>query len=125
MNLNPTEVIAAGFAASAVIFILRLIYEIAAKKKFTVPDWVMVVMVYIAAFILAMIFTPAQLPVFPSGGDPSALVPAYLTWLEVLLTYLSAVAVVATVFYVFILQKVKDGLNPALAPSAYKDAPKA
>ena len=119
MILDPIQIFVAGLAASAVIFILRLVYEIAAKRKFTVPDWVMVVLVYIAAFILALIFTPAHLPVMPSGADPSALVPAYLMWLGLLLTYLSAVAIVATVFYVFILQKVKNALNPALAPAAY------
>ena len=123
MVLTVTQVFVAGIVASALIVFFRLLYEIAAKRKFTVPDWVMVVIVYVVAYFLALGFTPAQLPAFPSGSDPTSTVPMVLTWLGSLLTYLSAVALVATAFYFFILQKVKDGLGPVVAPTAYGVTP--
>ena len=116
--MNSQETIYLGLAVSVLTIVLRWIYQAATSKKLVVPNWVMVVIVYLVSFVLALIFTPSQLGALPVwAGDPSVFVPALLTFVGTLLTYLTAVTTLATIFYTFVLQKLQ-AVIPQLGSSS-------
>lgn len=124
IQLTFAQVAVIGVIASALVVLLRLVYEMAVQRKFTVPNWVMIVLVYIASLVLAVWFFPQTIPIWPGvAGDFSVAVITVLgfvaNWLTVLTIYVAA----ASVIYLVLLQKVKDGLGQAVAPRVYPPQP--
>ena len=124
IQLTFVQVAVIGVVASALVAVLRLIYEVAAQRKFTVPDWFMIVLVYIASFALAIWFFPQTMPIWPGvAGDAPTVVIAVLGYVSSFLVVLTIYAAAASVIYLVLLQKVKDGLGQAVAPRVYPPQP--
>ena len=120
IDLSVTQLAFIGAIASALVIALRFLYELAAKQKFAVPDWVMVVIVYVASFLMAVWLFPQTLPAWPAfGGDPAALIAGLISYIGNLLVVLTAYSASATLIYTVMLQKVKDGLSQAFLPKLY------
>lgn len=120
LELSVTQLAFIGAIASALVIVLRFVYELAAKQKFVVPDWVMVVIVYAASFLMAVWLFPQTLPSWPAfTGDPASLVSSVFTYIGNLLVVLTAYSASATLIYTVMLQKVKDGLSQAFLPRLY------
>lgn len=119
-NFTASQLAIVGLAATVLVYLIRLIYEIAAKQKFVVPDWVQLVLVYVVAFALAVLWFPQTLPPLPVFSvDIAGSVMLIFTYVGQLLAMLTAYAVSATVIYLLILEKLKIALGQKLIPTLY------
>jgi branched-subunit amino acid transport protein len=120
INLSASQLSIVGLAATVLVYLIRLIYEIAAKERFSIPDWVQIVLVYVVSFVLAVLWFPQTLPALPVlSADPTNTVMVVLTYVGQLLAMLTTYAVSATAIYVLILNKVKVALGQKLTPTLY------
>lgn len=121
VNLTVTQVLYLGIAASAIVAVLRLVYEFAKKQKLVVPDFVMVVLVYSASFGLAFFWFRQALPAFPAldPADIPGLIGALLQYVGNLLVALTAYSGAAAIIYDALLFKVKDALGKQFMPAVY------
>lgn len=119
MELSLSQIAFISVTASVVVIVLRFIYEFAAKKSLTVPNWVMLVLVYLASLVLAWLWFPQTLPAYPGWGwDPTSILP-FLVYLGQLLVILTAYASVAAGIYTLMLKDVKDSIGQAILPKLY------
>lgn len=122
MQLSIEQLAFVSIVASALVAVLRLIYEVAKKESFQVPDWVMLALVYVASFGLAVLWFPQTLPHLPVfSTDFVGSVALGLTYAGQLLTMLTAYAAAAAIIYDALLFKVKEAVGTALAPTVYVD----
>ena len=125
VNFTLSQLAAIGVIASFLVILIRLLLEIAMKRKFVVPDWVMIVIVYVFSFAVAVWWFPQAMPTFPifSPTDPVSWVPAFLGYVSNVLVALTAYAAAAGAIYAVLFQKVKDGIGQVVAPAAYPPLP--
>ncbi len=120
MQLSIVQLAFVSIAASALVLVIRFIYELAAKKSVTIPDWVMLVFVYVAAFALAVLWFPQTLPALPMfTGDIIGSVGLALVYAGQLLTMLTAYVAAAALIYDALLIKVKEGIGQKFMPAVY------
>ncbi len=120
IQFTAVQLVVIGLAASVIVYLMRLVYELGSKKKFSVPDWVQVVVVYVVSLLLAVLWFPQTLPPLPvMSGDILLTVTSILTYAGLLLSILTAYTTSATAIYVLIIQKVKVGLGQAIMPLLY------
>lgn len=119
--LTPEQIFTLGLIASVLVTVLRFVYEALAKQKVTLPDWVMLVIVYIVSLVTGVLWFPQALPTLPIIilGDPIGTGTVILTYVTSLLVVLTAYTTSAAVIYAFVIQKVKDGLSRKFLPKLY------
>lgn len=120
ITLSPEQIVTLSLIASVLVIVLRFIYEIAKKKSLVVPDWVMLVLVYVVSLLVGILWFPQALPPLPMiPPEPLAAVGAVLGFIGSVLAMLTVYATVAALIYDILLKKVKDGLGQLLLPRLY------
>lgn len=125
VNLTPSQVAAVGTLASFLVLLFRWLYEMLAKRKVTLPDLVMVLIVYAVSLGLAILWYPQTLPALPvfAGLDAPALTLAALQYAGSWITVLSIYVGWASIIYAVLFEKVKLGVGYLTMPRLYGAAP--
>ena len=110
MELSPEALFAIGLVASVIVWALKLL----AQNGQAVPDAVLTDGVYVVSGVLALLFNPVALPMFPPFIDLASFVPALIAWIGALLVPLSAFAGFAALVYQVLLKKILDGVSAKL-----------
>lgn len=110
MELSPELLFVIGLAASAVVWIVKIVQ----KNGGTISSGWLTAGVYVASGLLAFLFAAPVLPSFPPFVDLASFVPALLAWAGDLLVPLSAFVGFATAVYNVFLKKVLDGVAARL-----------
>jgi hypothetical protein len=115
VTLDAAQVILVGLIASALTTAFRLIYEFASKQNFTVPDWVMQLIVGGVSFGVAWLWFPPVLPDLPAfGADFAENAVIATNYLSSLFVALAAEFVVAHIFYKWFVERIQHGLEGRL-----------
>lgn len=95
-----------GLAATAILYVLKLITTQFPKIKIT-REWVSV-LIYVVALGLSFAFGGFVLPAFAVFTDPLTFVSAFFGFINALLLAMAAPVSLATLFYNLILKRVFD-----------------
>lgn len=122
LDLTVNQLVLVGIITSALVTVVRFVWEFFAKKKIEVPDWVMQLLVYVVSGAVALLWFPPSLPPLPqlpAGAELPEIVDAYNVFLGSLLTTLSGFLVVAHLFYKWFIQKVRENLGKKFMPELF------
>lgn len=99
--LTEVQMFIIATVASLIVWGLKL-------SKQNIPSGWLTTGVYVVSLVLAFLFTPLALPVFPPFVDAVTFVPALILWIGDALIPLSAMAGFATLIYNALLKAVLD-----------------
>lgn len=123
-EFTPEQVIYLSVVASISAMVLRLAYELLAKKKLTLPEWVMNFGVFLVSLVISLIWQPVVIPPLPLPftGDPAVDVPATVLFVQNFVGVFAVVLAFAVFIYKYLIVKVKEYLAKKLMPSLYPTA---
>jgi len=116
--VNDVQLYIIGLLASAFVYIAKLIVgkfpNVVIRR-----DW-LTVLLYVASFGLALLWSGFVVPVFGVFSDPLSFVAALLIWISDVLVALAVPVSFATLVYNVLLKKVLDGLVNELSELTLK-----
>jgi hypothetical protein len=124
LNLTAAQILIVGFCVTGFVSLFRLAIELTTKAKIAWRDEYMQAIVYIAGGVLAWVFYPQTLPLWPDfGPDLGQNIQIFMNaWLVPMYAVLSAWFLTATLLYKFIIQGVYNGLGRAINPTVFRQS---